>query len=329
VADITGHCCGGHERRDEEGDDETFEPALHDDGGRMTGCGDAVGDMSDLMSIKQLNSCKYVRDWQNSTMQNNRSESSSCVINLPQGMAYGWWHFPSSKFENLMFEVELSRSVSATDRCYIQLYQGHIGGVGMYFGFQTDIWKPGCGWQGKGLIFSRWETRDNENAQAVPGGWVESSGHEGDFVGVRSIYDWDNSKYLCWLKPVQQDNVGIWYQFGVRNLNNNVESSAGCLRFPFVNGTNPLIESGGGSWTEVYGESSIDAKYLSETLVTVRNVNANDGVIRPNRCDTSYNQNFTFSDCSVSLDGELTLRSGGEVIRKHNQNRYNLPDCYL
>src|SRR4051812_45827615 len=118
-------------------------------------------------------------------------------ISMPQGMAYGWWHFPEPLIQDLTFDIEI---VAGDERCpgrYYQLYQGQIGGQGVYFGFQTDLLRPGLGWQGKGLLFSRWGTRDIKDGEPAPGGWLESAGHEGDFVGVRSLFDWGTGAYGC------------------------------------------------------------------------------------------------------------------------------------
>jgi len=97
-------------------------------------------------------------------------------LTLPQGMAYGWWHFAQPLLDDFCFEVEIKAGDDQIPGRYFQLYQGQIGGVGMYLGFQTDIAKPQMGGQGKGLIFSRWKTRSNNDAKPPPGGWIEMPG---------------------------------------------------------------------------------------------------------------------------------------------------------
>ena len=92
-------------------------------------------------------------------------------ISMPQGMAYGWWHFPNQFVQDLTFDIEIVAGDERTPGRYYQLYQGQIGGQGMYFGFQTALMRPGIGWQGKGLLFSRWGSRDNKDAEPISGGW--------------------------------------------------------------------------------------------------------------------------------------------------------------
>ena len=108
-------------------------------------------------------------------------------MNLPKGMAYGNWEFPLPKLHDLTLEIEIRGNVERRPGRYLQLYDGDIAGIGSYFGLQTDVAKPGYGGQGHGLLFTRWKTRDSSNARVAPNGWIENSGHEDDFVGVRPV----------------------------------------------------------------------------------------------------------------------------------------------
>ena len=246
-------------------------------------------------------------------------------IKLPQGMAYGWWYFPKELLHDLVFEVEFVSGDERSPGRYFQLYQGYIGGYGIYFGFQTDIFRPGVGWQGHGLIFSRWGTRDDEDAASTTGGWVENSGHEGNFVGVRSLFDWRCGRYLCWLSPCREEAEATWYEFRVRRLSDGQEATAGSLRFPHVDGQRPLIHSGGGSWTEVYSGVAI-AEDVPTTQFEVRYVHADNNSIVPIRCDTNYNSNYPCADAVVTSEGILSLRSGCGVSQIHPAQQYDSCD---
>jgi hypothetical protein len=244
-------------------------------------------------------------------------------INNSQGMAYGWWHFPQQLLHDLTFEVEFISGDERSPGRYYQLYQGQIGGCGMYFGFQTDIMRHGLGWQGKGLLFSRWGTRKSEDAAPVIGGWVENAGYEGDFVGVRSLFDWKIGRYCCWLSPCREEVAATWYEFRVRQLSDGQEATAGSLRFPHVKGQRPLIHSGGVSWTEVYHGASF-AEDVPTTQFDVRRVRANRNRLSPIRCNTSYNQSYPCADAEVSIEGVLSLRSGRGVSQIHPAGQYNI-----
>jgi len=76
-------------------------------------------------------------------------------VQLPQGMAYGWWHFRVPFIRDLSFRVQIGGDTARLPGRYLQLYQGRIAGVGFYLGFQTDVFQPAAGSQGHGLIFSR------------------------------------------------------------------------------------------------------------------------------------------------------------------------------
>jgi hypothetical protein len=195
------------------------------------------------------------------------------------------------------------------------LYQGKIANVAFYLGFQTDLSRPNVGWQEHGCLFSRWETRDPEDARVAPHGWVESSGREGNFLGVRAIYLWAPGEYKCELTPVDVDHWGTWYEFKVTSKRNKTVS-AGCLRFP-----NEGIETGGCSWTEVYS-GILSERDVPFTEMRVRVV-ANAGGVHPIRCDTMYNSNFRLSDAFIDC-GQLVLRSGTGVQRLHSSAQYTI-----
>lgn len=253
----------------------------------------------------------------------NNCNGSDCMT-LPQGMAYGWWHFDEQWLETLEFQIEIMSGDERSPGRYFQLYQGHVGEYGMYMGFQTDLYRPGMGGQGKGLIFSRWGTRSSADACPPDGGWAENSGHEGDFVGVRAPFNWQLGRYECWLGPIRTDHVGTWYELRVHCLETGENASPGSLRFPNLEGARPLIASVGSSWTEVYGDSTIRRESIPLTELTVR-VTANDGALLPTHCDTNYSDNFPDADCFISPNGTLHLHSGHSAVRSHPSQRNVLP----
>lgn len=238
-------------------------------------------------------------------------------------MVYGWWHFSKPALADLAFSVEILAGDERFPGRYFQLYQGHIGPIGFYLGFQSNLARPGRGSQGKGLIFSRWSTRDDADARAPSGGWVENAGHEGDFIGVRVGYDWQlRTRYECFLRPVGDDPIGRWYEFTVRQAGGTHEVSCGALRFPVVNGSAPLIQSGGGSWTEAYGGTGREED-VPETHFVIHEIASDSGACRPHHCDTAYS---TFQSADGFLDNAkaLHLRSGRGVVRHHAAGQYLL-----
>lgn len=242
------------------------------------------------------------------------------TISTPQVMACGSWHFPVPILQDLRFEVQFLSGHGRTPGRYYQLYQGQLGGVGIYLGFQSDIVRPDVGGQGKGLIFSRWGSRDRTDAAASDAGWVESAGHEGDFVGVRSLFEWGLGRYTCWLQPTRQEANATWYEFRVRRHDDVTEATAGALRFSNINGHRPLIHSGGSTWTEVYSPAEpIDHVPMSHLNVWLY---ANGNTMAPTRCDVTYNPKFPWADAYCTKNGMLSLRSGNGVSQQYPPRQY-------
>src|SRR5437899_508600 len=114
---------------------------------------------------------------------------------LPGGLTYIWWRFDKAEFEDFQIDITIHNDIGTRPGLYFQMYQGQIGDVGFYFGLQTDVFRPGMGGQGKGLLFSRWKTRELSETRPASDGWAESAGYEGDFVGIRKKYTWTNHRY--------------------------------------------------------------------------------------------------------------------------------------
>src|SRR5437667_1662901 len=114
---------------------------------------------------------------------------------LPAGLDYVWWRFGVAEFEDFQIDITIHNDLGTEPGIYFKMYQGQIGEVGFYFGLQTDVYEPNRGGRGKGLIFSRWKTRDLADVRPASDGWAQSAGYEGDFVGIRKKYEWTNHSY--------------------------------------------------------------------------------------------------------------------------------------
>lgn len=200
---------------------------------------------------------------------------------LPSGLAYVWWRFGVPEFEDFQIDITIHNDLGTKPGMYFQMYQGQIGDVGFYFGIQTDVFHPEKGGQGKGLIFSRWKTRDLADARPASDGWVQSAGYEGDFIGVRKKYDWTNHKYRLRLTALNEDAKGVWYGFFILDCDKNTEDYAGSIRFPKEAGRRPRIKDGGGTWLEVYSGArkvsdlprwhvSLDGAYVAQRAVKAK-----------------------------------------------------------
>jgi hypothetical protein len=242
---------------------------------------------------------------------------------LPSGLAYVWWNFGLDEFEDFQIDLILHNDVQAPPGLYLQVYQGHIGDVGFYLGLQTDVYRPRKGGQGKGLIFSRWKTRREADARPVSGGWIESSGHEGDFVGVRRKYAWGKGKYRLRLTALDEDDRGVWYGFFILDHGTNQEDYAGSLRFPKTKDRRPRIRDGGGTWLEVYSGAT-EPGQIPFWHVSVDGCFADRRRVKAKEATTDYSK-VPNTDVSFEAgDGSIHFRIGKGVERKHAKGKYVL-----
>ena len=199
------------------------------------------------------------------------------------------------------------------------MYDANVNNTGCYFGLQTDVFKPGFGGSGKGVIFSRWGEIDLSDAKPVQDGWVEGSGHEGDFVGVRINYDWTTRPYQLDLFYDSSDARGDWYKVAVKDLTNSVSKVVGSLRFP--KSSPQGISNGGGTWTEVYNKG-VKKTPLPSWHVSVDSITA-DG-------HPPYSGFVQFSDNSQNVDyiyDSVTRKIHffmGSGIKKEHEDKFKI-----
>ena len=189
---------------------------------------------------------------------------------LPEHMAYIWWGWIRAQdsegnrfdeFAELVIEFTIHNDVEPMGGgygLYLMLAQSRISGVNFYFGVQTDVKYPEVALShGKGLIFSRWDTRDLANARyAQEDGWTESSGHEGDFIGVRRSYVWGAGDYRVRLAPDDSaplDSDGVWFGLWITDLSTGDTTWIGSLKFPLQDGR-AVVQAPVYSTMEMYGE---------------------------------------------------------------------------
>ena len=135
----------------------------------------------------------------------------------PEHMAYLWWGWSRALQKRGFSEMELAFTIhddvgdfSKANGLYLMLSYGWVSDNAFYLGLQSNT-HPGTTpvvRRGKAVIFSRWGTRDLEWARwPEDDGWAESSGHEGDFIGVRRFYDWGPGDYVVRLAPDGADQT--------------------------------------------------------------------------------------------------------------------------
>ena len=178
---------------------------------------------------------------------------------LPEHLAYIWWGWgPGAGFNELEVTFAIHNDVGIMPRgngIYLMLGAGAIADTTFYFGLQSNAYTgtPPYSGRGKALIFSRWGTRDLELARIPADGWTQSSGHEGDFIGVRRPYAWGPGDYVVRLAPDgKADPDGQWYGLWITDLSTDEDTWVGSMWFPQEDGT-ARIGRTVYSTVEVYG----------------------------------------------------------------------------
>ena len=191
-------------------------------------------------------------------------------IRPPMAPAYMDWRWEGGQdgFREVTTDFTIHNDVgdfSDQHGFYLILMQNSISDVGFYFGLQTD-----ANGRGKGLTFSRWKTRDLANAKHDDTyGWTESSGHEGDFIGVRRSYEWSAGDYRIRVDPDGLAPDGEWFGLWITDLNTGVTSWIGSLKFPLSDGT-AVIEPRSSATIELYGVEPIRPIDVPQWHVSVK-----------------------------------------------------------
>lgn len=234
------------------------------------------------------------------------------------GLQYVSWDFGIERFKDYYIDITIHNEPDNHDGLYFQMYQGEINGVGFYFGLQTDVYRPGAGSTGKGLIFSRWGTRDTSNVRIVEGGWSQSAGSEGDFVGIRKNYDWTTHKYQFRLNLIESDSVGDWYGVWIYDYDIGFEDYLGSIRFPAAEPGNAGIWNNGITWTELYYKAEIPTP-IPDWHVSVDGVFATIDRIPPQHASVWYSTDvLTNTDVYWDSDNnEIHFLMGPGVTREH------------
>ncbi|MXW23953.1 MAG: fibronectin type III domain-containing protein [Chloroflexi bacterium] len=239
-----------------------------------------------------------------------------------------WWHWDARRpaIREMTIDFTIHNDVGhwkTMSGYYLMLGFGWISDVAFYFGVQTRILEPGIT-PVRGAIFSRWETRDLANARTPSDGWADSSGHEGDFIGVRRAYDWNAGEYRARIAPDGRDADGEWFSFWITDLRTGITTWIGALKFPLVGGTAAMAPDIA-TTLELFGSPArpIDAP---EWYVTVERP-VGDGAA-PARVITEYpsdnspnpmrNSNVRYNASESAAD----LRIGGITERVDPPQRY-------
>jgi hypothetical protein len=237
------------------------------------------------------------------------------------GIHYAYWDFTSPTFTKLthnftIFNDPMNNDNSLNkDGLYFQFYQGIINDtIGFYYGIQTSVMKPD-GNNIRGVIFSRWKTRDTSNYKVAPDGWGQSAGYEGDFIGVRRNYEWGVGTYEIEIRKDSSDSKGDWYGLWIKKISVSDNVYIGSIRFERSTVSNG-IKDGGITWTELYFKEKANTP-LPRWHVSVNKILADNN--KPVHVTSAYSENkfAGFTNIFTTNSSDVNFLMGPTVVRFH------------
>ncbi|MCY4532180.1 MAG: leucine-rich repeat domain-containing protein [Gammaproteobacteria bacterium] len=221
-------------------------------------------------------------------------------VKTPWHLTNVWVDFETTPddFETFCATFRIDGEIADGINFYFSPFNTEINEIQLYAGLQTRI--DGRRSDGnferrdKGAIFSRWRERDTDAIEAADGGLYESSGHEGDFIGVRNDFAWNEGRYrLCMRKSDEvageplPDNydaddvafawgryVHTWVRFEATDLDSGDAEFIGALAFP---GTTLKLQLNNGLFAEIYGvPDPFPAKDVPVITFAVENFQVDD-----------------------------------------------------
>ncbi|MDP3946524.1 MAG: hypothetical protein Q8Q51_11580 [Lutibacter sp.] len=238
------------------------------------------------------------------------------------GIHYAYWDFEKPTFHKIKHRFTIHDEPTNKDGelnqdgLYYQFYQGIMNDtIGFYYGIQTKVTKPNHSPQ-KGLIFSRWKTRDVDNYAISEGGWGETAGYEGDFIGIRKNYEWRVGEYEITIEKDSTSAGGDWYSLKIKDIATSTTGYIGSLRFE-KSSKSSGIKSGGITWSELYSKKNQDTP-LPNWHVSVDDVLADD-IYKPYRVYTTYSNSkfLEFSNIYTTNNKDVHFLMGPNVKRKN------------
>ena len=253
------------------------------------------------------------------------------TIRPPMVPAYIDWYWgpTQSGFRTLRTDFTIHNDVGNwSDRYgyYLILLQNSISNAGFYFGLQTD-----ANGRGKAVIFSRWKTRDLANARwSRSDGWTESSGHEGDFIGVRRTYDWGAGDYSIVIRPDGLDADGEWFGLWITDLASGEITWIGSLKFPLAD-SRARMRPHASATIELYGWSPVRPIDIPQWHVSVMRPYGDDvsavGGQAHYPWDDSENALFNSDVRYDPAEDKVHLFVGGLTARRSAPGEVPAPDA--
>ena len=229
---------------------------------------------------------------------------------MPWGLVTIWWDLPSlGSFQSLSMEVDVVNDLPSDRHLYLAaIGAGKLDNTRFYGGLQVGAKVPGGG-QDKIALFSRWGERSRDAIRVAPGGFSESSGHEGDFIGVRRAVPWHSGRYVVSLTVVERSADSFWAAMTVLESASGRTWDIGSLRFP---GNTAALGPGIASFVEVYGEP-ISPEHIPHVTIKYGGMRINGVSIIPKGAKALYTPDIPpYAEARRLPGGWIAIDIGGE-----------------
>jgi hypothetical protein len=239
---------------------------------------------------------------------------------MPWHLVDTWWDLgQDAPFESLAVDVAVSADVPASVNLYIApIGLGHLGKTPFYGGLQTNSdgntrKDPKLRRLGHGLLFSMWGERSLDAIRPSDGGFLQSSGHEGDFVSVRRPYEWKKGQYTYRLAKMDAETIDgqahTWVGAFVKSHEKDEHIFIGALRFK---GKDLVLERKVANFVEIYGPRKPVAE-IPKLTVTFGPPVVNGVAAKNPKADAVYPKGVPDYADAIAKDGSLVVTVGEPV----------------
>lgn len=246
---------------------------------------------------------------------------------MPWHLLDVWWDIgQETPFESLGVDVTISDDVPSSVNLYISpIGLGHLSKTPFYGGIQTqadgntkDDHKLRT--IGPGFLFSMWGERSLDAIRPADGGFLQSSGHEGDFVSARRPFAWKKGKYTYRLVRMDQESIDgkpyTWVGAFVHAHETNENLFVGALRFK---GEKLLLDRKVANFIEIYGPRKPVAD-IPKLTVTFGPPVVNGKAAPAPTAEAIYPKGVPDYAEAVAKEGSLVVTVGSPVERREKRS---------
>jgi hypothetical protein len=229
---------------------------------------------------------------------------------MPWGLTNIWWELPPQpEFRSLAVSVEIAEDVPEGCRLYIApVGLAWLGDTPFYGGLLVGAPLPDGG-SGRIALFSRWHERRPDFIREAPGGFSQSAGYEGDFIGVRRPVPWRRGRYTISFAIIGRDpdGRGTWVGQSVRDDATGALWQIGALCFP---GERLSLRGHMAAFVEMFG-APIRPRAIPATRVRFGNLRINGVPVPLRQALVRYRTTMPpYARVRPHAEGAVTIETG-------------------